>query len=63
MIQTILLTAFFVFIFGAMYAVSSVLVGRGDKAHGCGTGDCARCGMNPDSCDEEPVPGTRTSKD
>jgi hypothetical protein len=53
-IKTMILTAGFILFFGVMYAVSSLLVGRGDKSHGCGSGHCSSCTLNDENCDTPP---------
>ncbi len=53
MIEKIIVSAFLIFLFAALYALSNFAVGRTDKAHSCGLDSCRHCALNPDSCDHE----------
>lgn len=49
----ILVVGLVIFILGALYALSNILVGRTDKAHTCGTGSCDTCALNTENCQEK----------
>ena len=58
MLVKIILSALFILVVAALFAVSALMVGRADKAHTCGQDSCETCALNngssPDDCTEKP---------
>ena len=52
--STVIFAALFIFVLAALFALSSWLVGRSDKAPGCGGENCcSTCALNSDNQDSK----------